>query len=92
MPTRGFTYIIYIIVVYSHTKPKKQEKLLPFVTEFNPAIQNIKQILSKNCMVFYRKPTVLKKDLPTKTNQIVQTKTLPQRHACYYINDVSEAV
>ena len=30
------------------TKPKKQEKILPFVTEFNPAIPNIKQILSKN--------------------------------------------
>ena len=30
------------------TKPKKQEKILPFVTEFNPVIPNIKQILSKN--------------------------------------------
>ena len=62
------------------TKPKKQEKILPFATEFNPAMPNIKQILSKNWYLI--EPTVLKKDLPTKTNYIVQTSILPQRHAC----------
>ena len=53
---------------YIKTKPKKQEKILPFVTEFNPAIPNIKQILSKNWCLIENQQYILKKNLPTKTN------------------------
>ena len=37
-------------------KPKNEEKILPFVTELNPATPNVKQILSKNWFLIENQP------------------------------------
>ena len=46
-------------------KPKNEEKILPFVTELNPATPNVKQILSKNWFLIENQP-YLNKIFPQK--------------------------
>jgi len=68
-----------VLHVALQQKPKENKRILPFVTQYQPAAPNLKQILMKNCHLIEQQPLIQRPPLISYKRYTRESQTMNKK-------------